>query len=363
MLLSRIGRVTLGLIVLALVIIIFVASGVAIQLIFTNGDYRKPLALTVYSLTLAALLLPIQPLLGRCRSESGSGNSDGSECRDHSTAARWPRKRYVCLLGVLWFAAQLTYNTSLLYTSVATNSSLSSSSAIFTFIFSIVILRYPLLRVVPILATLLCVSGVVVTAINQPKPDASSAVRETPLGYVLALGSACCYGVFTCCLKRWVLDEGRMVYVFGMFGVIALIIGVPSVIVCHFTGLEKLVLPTWAQWGAITANAIIGSVVSDYMLSVAVILLSPLVVSLGLAMTIPLSLLADGLILRLHTFKAIYLLGAALVFTAVGLISWDTYRVERKREKATERDSGTEVSTPEERRQEEGVRTPSIQSG
>ncbi|KAF4714550.1 hypothetical protein FOZ62_000710 [Perkinsus olseni] len=179
MLLSRIGRVTLGLIVLALVIVIFVASGVAIQLIFTNGDYRKPLALTV-------------------------------------------------------------------------------------------ILRYPLLRVVPILATLLCVSGVVVTAINQPKPDASSAVRETPLGYVLALGSACCYGVFTCCLKRWVLDEGRMVYVFGMFGVIAFIIGVPLVIVCHFTGLEKLVLPTWAQWGAITANAIIGSVVSDYMLSVAV---------------------------------------------------------------------------------------------
>ncbi|EER15433.1 conserved hypothetical protein [Perkinsus marinus ATCC 50983] len=122
----------------------------------------------------------------------------------------------------------------------------------------------------------------------------------------------------------------------------------PLLVLCHITGLETVVslhscivdefglppqvLPTWRQFGAITVNGALGSVASDYLLSVAVILLSPLSAAVGLSLTIPLSLIVDSTILALHSFKSVYMLGSALVFAAVVLISWDTYNTDLEKE-------------------------------
>ncbi|EER04280.1 conserved hypothetical protein [Perkinsus marinus ATCC 50983] len=250
-------RTLLGLAVMALVVVLFVASGAIIQLIFTSGGYDKPVALTVYSLTLSVLLLAFRQYIHI----PGQGPTEEEEeaLLDESDHA-----------GAMWFASQLTYNISLKYTSVATNSSLSSCSSVFTFIFSIVLLGYPLCRAVPILAVLLCVFGVLITALNQPSPKTDFAVRESILGDSLALASACCYGLFSCCIKLWVPDERMVAYVFGMFGVVAFVMGIPLLALCQMTGLETLALPTWGQFGAMTANAVLGSVASDYLLTVAV---------------------------------------------------------------------------------------------
>ncbi|KAF4694701.1 hypothetical protein FOZ60_007215 [Perkinsus olseni] len=340
-------RTLLGLAVMAVVVITFVASGAVIQLIFTSGDYDKPVALTVYSLTLSVLLLACRHYI---HMPDGQENPvEASLLVESGTAvpaeATWPKRRLVWALGAMWFASQLTYNISLKYTSVATNSSLSSCSSVFTFIFSIVLLRYPLCRAAPISAVLMCVLGVLITALNRPSPKTDLAVQENILGDSLALGSACCYGLFTCCLKLWVADERMVAYVFGMFGVVAFALGVPLLALCHVTGLEALALPSWGQFGAMTANAVLGSVASDYLLSVAVILLSPLSAAVGLSLTIPLSLVVDSTILGLHSFKGVYMLGSALVFGAVVLISWDTYNIDLEKE--------AEVVSPQARGQEE----------
>ncbi|KAF4664562.1 hypothetical protein FOZ61_000720 [Perkinsus olseni] len=375
-------RTLLGLAVMAVVVITFVASGAVIQLIFTSGDYDKPVALTVYSLTLSVLLLACRNYI---HMPDGQENpAETSLLVESGTALpaekepTWPKRKLVWALGIrngkylvgylvmfggarlmsvyfpetevrparaMWFASQLTYNISLKYTSVATNSSLSSCSSVFTFIFSIVLLRYPLCRAAPISAVLMCVLGVLITALNRPSPKTDLAVQENILGDCLALGSACCYGLFTCCLKLWVPDERMVAYVFGMFGVVAFALGVPLLALCHFMGLEALALPSWGQFGAMTANAVLGSVASDYLLSVAVILLSPLSAAVGLSLTIPLSLVVDSTILGLHSFKGVYMLGSALVFGAVVLISWDTYNIDLEKE--------AEVVSPQARGQEE----------
>ncbi|EER07493.1 conserved hypothetical protein [Perkinsus marinus ATCC 50983] len=326
-------RTLLGLAVMALVVVLFVASGAIIQLIFTSGGYDKPVALTVYSLTLSVLLLAFRQYIhipGQGPTEEEEALLDES---DHAGGrSAWPKGTLVWALGAMWFASQLTYNISLKYTSVATNSSLSSCSSVFTFIFSIVLLGYPLCRAVPILAVLLCVFGVLITALNQPSPKADFAVRESILGDSLALASACCYGLFSCFIKLWVPDERMVAYVFGMFGVVAFVMGIPLLALCQMTGLETLALPTWGQFGAMTANAVLGSVASDYLLTVAVILLSPLSAAVGLSLTIPLSLVVDSTILALHSFKSVYMLGSALVFAAVVLISWDTYNIDVEKE-------------------------------
>mmetsp|Transcript_1474 Transcript_1474/g.1257 ORF Transcript_1474/g.1257 Transcript_1474/m.1257 type:complete len:115 (-) Transcript_1474:194-538(-) len=114
----------------------------------------------------------------------------------------------------------MTYNISLKYISVATNSSLSSCSSVFSFIFSIVLLGYPLCRAAPISAVLMCVIGVLITALNRPSPKTALAVNESVLGDIIALGSACSYGIFGCYLKLWVPDERMVVQLFGMFGIV-----------------------------------------------------------------------------------------------------------------------------------------------
>ncbi|KAF4677995.1 hypothetical protein FOL47_006942 [Perkinsus chesapeaki] len=355
-------RTLLGLAVMALVVITFVASGAAIQLIFTSGDYDKPVALTVYSLTLSVLLLgcrkfihmPGQDTLPPTESSPLLASASASAVVPLEEA-KWPQRRLVWALGAMWFVSQLSYNISLKYTSVATNSSLSSCSSVFTFIFSILLLGYPLCRAAPISAVLMCVIGVLITALNRPSPKTDLAVPESILGDSLALGSACCYGLFTCCLKLWVPDERMVAYVFGMFGVVAFVLGIPLLLVCHITGLETLMLPTWGQFGAMTANAILGSVASDYLLSVAVILLSPLAAAVGLSLTIPLSLVVDSSILGLHTFKGVYVLGSALVFGAVVLISWDTYNVESDKAKVVTSPPSSPQTVRQEQKHQQGA--------
>ncbi|KAF4677993.1 hypothetical protein FOL47_006939 [Perkinsus chesapeaki] len=333
-------RASMGLCAVALSVITFVGSGVSIQLLFTNGDYNKPVALTVYSLSLSVILLAFRNYL-HSPTPGHNLTAESSPLLMESGLVSLPRhhnntfNRFslpsaskICALGLMWFTAQLTYNISLKYISVATNSSLSSCSSVFSFIFSILLLGYPLCRAAPISAVLMCVIGVLITALNRPSPKTALAVNESVLGDIIALGSACSYGIFGCYLKLWVPDERMVVQLFGMFGIVCMAVGVPCIVVCHFTGYETFALPTWGQFVVLTANGIFGSVASDFFLSLGVILLSPLAAAVGQSLTIPLSLVVDSSILGLHTFKSIYVLGSALMFGAVVLISWDTYAVE-----------------------------------
>ncbi|KAF4738491.1 hypothetical protein FOZ63_003128 [Perkinsus olseni] len=93
-------RTLLGLAVMAVVVITFVASGAVIQLIFTSGDYDKPVALTVYSLTLSVLLLACRHYI---HMPGGQENPvEASLLVESGTAvpaeATWPKRRLVWAL-------------------------------------------------------------------------------------------------------------------------------------------------------------------------------------------------------------------------------------------------------------------------
>lgn len=96
-------------------------------------------------------------------------------------------------------------------------------------------------------------------------------------------------------LKNWVHDERNVAHVFGLFGVVALLTGVPLLIVSHIFSIERFEYPGLSAFAAMTCmsrvmcsmhhlnlgNALFGSVLSDFLLSVAVVLLSPLVASVS----------------------------------------------------------------------------------
>jgi drug/metabolite transporter (DMT)-like permease len=127
-------------------------------------------------------------------------------------------------------------------------------------------------------------------------------------------------------LKKFSLNASvSVVTMFGYFGVVALIVGSPLIFMADQVGFDSFAFPrsAVAVFGII-GNALIGSVLSDILLAKAVILLNPVTVSIGLSMSMPLSLLMDSVVVRSSCILAIF-----LQFTAVCLISIDNHRQKR----------------------------------
>jgi solute carrier family 35 protein F5 len=115
-------------------------------------------------------------------------------------------------------------------------------------------------------------------------------------GNFLALMGAFFYGCYTVLLKLRIKNESRinMPLFFGFVGILNVILLWPIFLVLHFIGLEQLQLPpNTTIWTMIAINALIGTFLSDYLWLLAVLLTSPLTVTLGLSLTIPIALIGD----------------------------------------------------------------------
>ncbi|CAG8670318.1 109_t:CDS:2 [Acaulospora morrowiae] len=195
---------------------------------------------------------------------------------------------------VLWFAANWCTNASLAYTTVASSTILASTSA----------------------------------------PDEN---QHNPINHLfgdsLALIGAFFYGCYTVLLKLRIQDESRinMPLFFGFVGLYNIFLLWPFFLLLHVTGVEEFQLPPDGNvWIMIMVNALVGTFLSDYLWLLSVLLTSPLVVTLGLSLTIPLALFGD------YVFKGIimnpgYWLGALLVVGGFLGVNLETVK-ERKHE-------------------------------
>lgn len=98
-----------------------------------------------------------------------------------------------------------------------------------------------------------------------------------------------------------------------MFGLLNAIGGIPAVFLADAAGWEPVYpSPSRRVWVLLTVKALAGSVLSDYFWARSVVLTSPLVATLALSLTVPLSAVAD-VALRGLSFDAAHLGGMALV--------------------------------------------------
>ncbi|KAL3346452.1 hypothetical protein AABB24_025075, partial [Solanum stoloniferum] len=84
---------------------------------------------------------------------------------------RWTRSRVAkvrLLICPFWFLAQLTFNLSLKYTTVTSNTILSSSSSLFTFLVSLVFLG-EVFTWVKLFSVLLCMGGTIIVSLGDSK--------------------------------------------------------------------------------------------------------------------------------------------------------------------------------------------------
>jgi len=167
--------------------------------------------------------------------------------------------------------------------------------------------------------------------------------NQIALGDALALASAALYGLYTILMKKRIGDERRvnMPLFFGLVGLFNVLTLWPGFIILHFTGEEVFELPPTRRVLAIVlvklrVSSLFGasankfmqmnsatSFVSDFCWAYAMLLTSPLVVTVGLSLTIPLSLVGQ-MVLDAQYSSLPYWFGAGIVFLSFLFINHES---------------------------------------
>lgn len=184
--------------------------------------------------------------------------------------------------------------------------------------------------------------------------------RQIAFGDILALVSAVMCAVYTTVLKKKVGSHFRvnMPLFFGFVGLFNIVALLPGLIIFHVAGLERFELPPTKRILFIVlvrinplkqrshcepapddtqTNAII-SLISDICWAYSMLLTSPLVVTVGLSLTIPLSLVGQ-IIINHQIASFLYWAGAAIVFVSFVFINYETKKETELNQKLLQRSS------------------------
>ncbi|KAI8086772.1 uncharacterized protein BX664DRAFT_299655 [Halteromyces radiatus] len=345
-----------GIFALLGVVFIWVTSSFAMNSIFGELQYNKPFLVTyLNTATFSFYLIPFlfknskkkneetikilnttETRLQFSELESRSHLSINNNTTKLSTMETIKLSFAFC---ILWFFANYTTNASLAYTSVGSSTILASMSGLFTLgigaMFNVE--KITLIKLISV-----CVSfiGVILVSYSDQKtypteqdPTITTNISSALIGDILALLGAVFYGCYTTMLKVRIGDEDRidMPLFFGFVGAFNLLLLWPVFPLLDWLGIETFQLPfTSTLWFMVLLNAFIGTFLSDYLWLLAMLMTSPLVVTLGISLTIPLALFGDivfkGFIPQPH-----YIIGALLV--VIGFVTVNIAALkERKQE-------------------------------
>ncbi|KXS12224.1 hypothetical protein M427DRAFT_125966 [Gonapodya prolifera JEL478] len=230
---------------------------------------------------------------------------------------------FFCLF---WFSANYFQNVSLGLTSVSSSTILSSVSGLFTLIIGTFV-RVETFTPLKFLSVVIAFVGVVLISrddnAQSPMPGDSTgqypSVRVTLLGDFLALLGAFFYGVYSVMLKVFIPNEEAVspTTFLGFVGLWNIVLLWPGFFILNALGIENLEFPKDEQSLktliiSLVLNALIGTFLSDYIWLIAVLLTSPLIVTVGLSLTIPLAMVGEWFLDGIAV-KLLHVLGGALV--------------------------------------------------
>ncbi|ROV92890.1 hypothetical protein VSDG_06350 [Cytospora chrysosperma] len=239
---------------------------------------------------------------------------------------------------MLWFCANYFASACLEHTSVGSVTILTSTSSVWTLVFC-ALMRVETFSVRKLVGVLASLAGVVlissVDLSGRSDEDRGSfphkSTASIAIGDGMAFFSAIVYGLYVTVMKRRVGDEDRvnMPLFFGLVGVFNLVFLWPGFFILHWTGVEPFALPpTGKIWTIVFLNSI-SSFVSDMSWAYAMLLTSPLVVTVGLSLTIPLSLIGE--MIQYSQYSSwIYWVGAGIVLVSFLFINHESAEGEEK---------------------------------
>ncbi|KAL2169851.1 hypothetical protein VTG60DRAFT_5529 [Thermothelomyces hinnuleus] len=378
--LGSIARRTLGITLLLIVVFLWTLSNFLASYIFSDGTYNKPFflvyvntscfAISLIPLTIryvkqngvgglvtAALQLWREKRFGLTllKTADEEGRRGGAAYDDGDAAERLlvddeagldvlpPGKDEKLSLGetarlslefsLLWFAANYFASACLEYTSVGSVTILTSTSSIWTLVFCALtrVETFTLRKLVGVLASLVgvvLISSVDLSGANDDSRGSfpHKTTVQIAIGDSMAFFSAIIYGVYVTVMKRRVGNEERvnMPLFFGLVGLFNVLFLWPGFFILHYTGIEPFELPPSASvWTIIAVNSM-ASFFSDILWAYAMLLTTPLVVTVGLSLNIPLSLIGE--MIQYSQYSSwLYWVGAGIVFISFLFINNETY--------------------------------------
>jgi solute carrier family 35 protein F5 len=357
------GAYALGLFFIVLVALIWTASSILVQYLYSEDvSFDSPFLLTYIGVSLFSLWLPTHSLwstwASQDRQHSSVGvmelsassaqpiysvvNADGSVSSQDSTENLGDELEAgdeTSLLGVwtvadhqhaarqiapVWFLANWAYNASLAYTSITSSTVLASTGSLFTFLFA-VSCQDETFNWVKCSGVLLGVLGSILTALEDRNtssdPDDMGRSSTAVLGDALGLLSAVGYGAYA--VQTRILcphDERRysMQALLGYIGLYNMVVLSPIAIYALLSSqssVSVLVL------GFVVLKGLFDNVLSDYLWLRAIMLTSATVATVGLGLTIPLAFASDFLLQRSDVLTAGSVMGALAVLGGFVLVN------------------------------------------
>ncbi|KAK2593709.1 hypothetical protein QQS21_008574 [Conoideocrella luteorostrata] len=249
---------------------------------------------------------------------------------------------------MLWFIANYFASACLEYTSVASVTILTSTSSVWTLVFCALFRVEPfsIRKLIGVTASL--VGIVLISTVDlsgESDENRGSFPHKTPaqiaIGDSMAFFSAIMYGMYVTVMKRRVGNEDKvdMKLFFGLVGVFNLVLLWPLFFILHWTNIEPFEMPPTSKvWTVIIVNSL-ASFVSDISWALAMLLTTPLVVTVGLSLTIPLSLIGEMIQYGQYS-SFVYWIGAAVVFVSFVFINNESREDGEKQENGqTDRDT------------------------
>ena len=240
------------------------------------------------------------------------------------------------LFCFLWFPANYFTAACLEYTTVASATILTATSSIWTLLIGtlLAVERFTIRKLVGVLASL---AGIVlissVDMSGETDKNRGDFPHKTPseiaIGDILAFVSAVIYGIYAVMMKKRIGDERRvnMPLFFGLVGLMIVLLLWPVFIILHLTGVETFELPPDRSVTMIVLVNSTTSLVSDLCWAYAMLFTSPLLVTVGLSLTIPLSLIGQ-MVLDHQYSSVLYWVGACIVLLSFIFINHEESKEE-----------------------------------
>ncbi|XP_078439760.1 thiamine-repressible mitochondrial transport protein THI74-like [Wolffia australiana] len=326
-------RWSLGLFFIAAVAAIWIAASYIVQSVVSGGV--SPFLITYICNSLFIVYIPLAEISGFLRKKKIKNKDCGPrpgdvECSnllpEESEAisavggegeerGRWDRRRIMgisLLISPFWFLAQLAFNLSLKYTTVTSNTILSCSSSLFTFLISLALLG-EIFSWVKLAGVLMCMAGTVIVSLGDKRAEGTSMAARNPLlGDAMAVVSAMFYSVYVTLIRKKLPEHGvdfSMALFLGYLGLFNLLLFFPFALLLSLMKLERVQSLSLNQLGLVIGKGLLDNVLSDYLWAKAVLLTSTTVATAGLTVQVPMAAVVDTL--RGHPPSLMGFLGAA----------------------------------------------------
>ncbi|CAI5759529.1 unnamed protein product [Candida verbasci] len=302
--------------------------------VLKSDDYNKPwLFATITGSCFIINCIPDLFILNKVTSDEELQISKSSDNNIKATVQMSNNEvvKLAIQISIIYYMYNLLVMEALQFTSASNQTVIGSLTSVFTLIIGICLKteRFSIQKLVCVFCSSF---GVYLINLGDPSSNnENNAVspKNSKLGNFLALCGALLYTFYLLIMKYNCgsgLKQTNERRLFGIVGLITIIFGWPTLYIVHLLGIETFEFPPLDKniLVFVFINGIF-SVISDYTSIIAMLLTSPLVVSLTLTSSIPITIFIDYLILY-FTNKSMqttftYIFGIACILVAVLLIN------------------------------------------